>query len=78
MPHPWVDTNVCVDCKHKFKDGETKVIREDWSTLEEDRHFQKHPKRWAECVDCARREKPLKAAVPSYKVQHKAGYSGGT
>ena len=86
MPHPWADTNVCnnpsgTGCKHPFRAGETKWIHEDWSTLEESKHGKGEPKRWAQCIDCARAHgsgSPNEASVQSYKVEHKAGYSGGT
>mgnify|MGYP001192318789 CR=1 FL=1 len=86
MVHPWAGTNVCnnpkgTGCGHKFKDKEDKIISEDWSSTETDKHFQAHPKRWAQCVGCARAHgsgSGNDASVQSYKVQHKGGYSGGT
>ena len=86
MAHPWAGTNVCnnpsgTGCGHPFKDKEKKWIHEDWSTIEETKHGKAEPKRWAQCVGCARAHgsgSPNEASVESYPVVHKGGYSGGT
>ena len=57
------------------------MIHEDWAEITEAKDFKHEPKRWAQCIGCARAHgsgSPNEASVQSYKVEHKAGYSGGT